>query len=94
MDLGFEVSSVPKAANVVATQLGELEYAPEFGIDKKYFLTSGVNFQVENFRAHVVEKLTENQIAVAEVLILLQALYKNLSFRIDSTGNKVRGFIK
>ncbi len=66
-DLGVALSTLPKAANVLSTQLGELEYAPAFGVDKRYFLEQPFLFQNECYRSHLVQRLTENQINVSEV---------------------------
>ncbi len=93
-DLGFAQSNLPKAANVLAVQVGELEYADTFGIDKKYFLTTEVNFQPENFKAHVVQRLAENQISVTEVLKFLQALSGKFTFKIGNETENVKGLIK
>lgn len=93
-DLGFAQTNIPKAANLIAVQVGALEYAADFGIDKKYFLTEAVNFQPENFKAHVVQRLSENQISVAEVLKFLQALSGSFTFKIGNETENVRGLIK
>jgi hypothetical protein len=91
-DMGFaDVTSV-KAANVLSTQIGTLEYAPTFGVDLKFFLESSFQFQNESFRAYLVERLTQHQINVSEVVEVLEALSANFVFRVGD-ANKAEGFI-
>lgn len=93
-DLGLQDSTLPKAANVCFVQLADLTYAPTFGIDKRYFLTQNIQFQFANFRAHVIERLTQSGVNVTEVVTLLQALYGRLSFGIGNDSRNVKGLIK
>ncbi len=93
-DLGLAQSSLPKAANVLAVQVGELEYAPPFGVDKKYFLTSPFNFQKESYRAHVIQRLAENQVNVVDILELMESLNVRYKYTIATENEKVRGLIK
>lgn len=92
LDLGLASSDIPKAANVLAVQLGELEYVPDFGVDKRYFLTNGIQFQKASFKAYCIQRLVENQINVTEVVSFVYALFERNSYRIGKTD--VRGFIR
>jgi hypothetical protein len=93
-DLGVGTSTAPRAANVVATQLGSLEYAPDFGVDKRFFLESPIRFQTESFKAHVIERLTQAQINVAEVTDVVEALSQRLRLRVENSDTTDGGFIR
>lgn len=93
-DLGIADSDIPKAANILSVQLGELEYEKDFGIDKKYFLTQSIRFQPESFRTYVVQRLTENQINVSNVIGLLTALYGKYTFYVGNRNQNVKGLIR
>lgn len=91
-DLGVADAVAPKAANLVSTQVGELEYAPTFGVDLKYFLQSEFQFQNESFKAYLVDRITQNQINVSEVLEIVEALQTKYTFKVGD-ANKVEGLI-
>ncbi len=93
LDLGVADSVVSKAANLIAVQLGTLEYAPTFGVDKKFFLESPLQFQNESFRAYLIQRLTENQINVASVTEVLSNLFETLTFQVGDATENVKGFI-
>lgn len=92
LDLGVGNSVAPKAGNVVAVQVGTLEYAKEFGVDLTFFLSSDFQFQNESFKAYLVERLTQNQINVNEVTEIIEALQKKYVFKVGD-ANKVEGLI-
>lgn len=81
-DIGLSLTTLPRAANVVAVQLGELEYAPTFGVDKRYFLNTDVLFPNDSFKAYLIKRLTEHRINVAEVLERFSALFATYRFQI------------
>lgn len=93
-DLGVAESTLPKAVNVVSIQLGDLEYAPDFGIDKRYFLTSDISIQRDSYRAHVVQRLTESKIAVMEMIELLNALSSTNRIAIGNRYDSAKGLIR
>ena len=93
-DLGLSISDIPKAANLYSVQLGELEYAENFGLDKKYFLTESIEFQLDNFKSYVVQRFAENLISVFEVIDLLEALFGRLTFKIESETRNAKGLIR
>lgn len=80
MDLGVASSDLPKAANVLSVQLGDLEYQPDFGVDKRYFLERPEAFQNESFKAYLVQRLAEAQINVNEVLETVETLFRKYTF--------------
>src|SRR5690606_37007492 len=83
-DLGFADSAVTKAGNVLAVQLGTLEYAPTFGVDYKYFIDSTFRIQDESFRAYLVQRLTEHQIDVSQITRLVENLFTKNTFYVGN----------
>ena len=83
-----------QAANILGTQLGALEYAPDLGIDLRYFLTEKISFQDDSFKAYIVQSLAQRGINVASLVEVLKALNAdyliNLSPVENSTGLIVR----
>lgn len=86
-DLKVEQSEAPRAANILSTQLGTLEYAPAMGVDIKYFLESEFRIQNESFNAYLVQRLLEQQVNVIEVVDLIAALSSTYTFQIGSSEN-------
>lgn len=84
LDLGTADSVVMKAGNIISTQEGTLDYAPNFGVDLKFFLFSSIRIQKESFKAHLVERLAFNQVNVNEIIEEFNSLYMGLVF--DVTG--------
>lgn len=84
-DLVIADSAVMKAANVLSTQLGSLEYAPSFGIDIRYFVFSQLRIQRESFKAYLIERLSLFQINTAEVSETLEKFYSTLTFSVSSS---------
>ena len=69
MDLIFSASGISsndtslfKAKNILETQIGFLEYAPEFGIDYDLFFGNDLQIQIETYQAYAISKLSENGI--------------------------------
>jgi hypothetical protein len=87
LDLGIQQSEAPRAGNVLATQLASLDFAPEFGIDKKYFLESEFQIQTASFKAYCVQRLLEHRINVVNVVDVVQTLFSTSSFLIGSSEN-------
>lgn len=89
-DLGILDTQTPRAANILSVQVQSLEYAPELGIDLKYFLSPEFEFQNESFKAYCVQVLAQNGINVANVSEEVRALFTKLGFNIlpdqKSTG--------
>lgn len=84
LDLGVFDTQTCKAANILSVQLGALEYAPELGIDLRYFLSENFRFQNESFRAYLVEILAKNSINVATVVEVVDKLFKTYTFKISA----------
>lgn len=94
LDLGVQDSIVPKAANLLETQLGSLDYATEFGVDLRYFITSNFQFQNETFKAYLIERMMQNQINVTDVQETLEQLFTSFSWFVGDAVLPVDGFIK
>lgn len=92
-DLVLVDSVVSKAGNVIAVQLGDLEYAKNFGVDKKYFLESEIQFQNESFKAYLVQRITEHQINVAGAEEDFKPLFEKIEFSVGDLGQNGEGLI-
>lgn len=92
-DLGMAITEVSKAGNVVSTQLQSLEYAPNFGVDLKYFLTSEFRFPNASFKSYLIQRLTESQITVTSVIEVVENLFRELSFTVGDSDSDIGGFI-
>lgn len=88
-DLQMADSSVRKAENVVATQLGKLTYAPDFGVDLRYFLNPDFQFENEAFKSYILQRLAEASIDVATVTETVETLYSENTFNLlpDDQGD-------
>lgn len=84
-DLEILDTQVPKAANVLGTQLGALEYDQDMGIDLAYFLSSDFKFQDESFKAYTVEVLANNGINVTEVAKSFENLYEVFDYKLKAS---------
>lgn len=86
-DLGIQDTIVPKAANVLSIQLGDLEYAKDFGVDLRYFLESEFQIQGDSFKSYLVQRLTESKVNVAEVLETIETFYRRYSFSVGEVNS-------
>ncbi len=79
-----------RASNILAVQLGALEYAQDFGIDLRYFLTEPINFQDDSFKAYLVQSLASRGINVASMIEVINALDSDYNINLSpvdiSTG--------
>lgn len=92
-DLTVLNSIVSKAGNVLSIQLGNLEYAPEFGVDLRYFLESEFQFQNESFKAYMVQRLTESQVNVSQVTELIDSLFTKYTYSVGDLSISNGGLI-
>ncbi len=58
-----------KAKNILETQEGSLNYAPELGIDLKRFLDPDVKIQNRTFEAYSIQKLGEQGVNPIELIV-------------------------
>lgn len=92
-DMGFAETAVTKAGNVVSVQIGSLEYAPDFGVDLKFFLQEQIQFQNDSFQAYIVERLTQHQINVSQVIKTVEAFVERYTYSVGDAGEKLKGMI-
>ncbi len=88
-DAGIFDTQTCRAANILSVQLGALEYAPDIGIDLKYFLSEDFRFQNASFKAYLIEVLANQSINVASVIDTIERLFTIYAFNIsadDKTG--------
>lgn len=87
-DLGLFNTQVPRAANIISVQVGSLAYAPEFGVDLKYFLSEDFQFQNESFRSYVLERLALFSINIASVTEVVEAFTTTFTYNLSKdTGD-------
>ena len=92
-DLNVIDSIVAKAGNVLSVQLGNLEYSQEFGVDLRFFLESEFQFQNESFKAYLVQRLTESQVNVSQVIYLVSTFFEKYTFMVGEAAPTNEGFI-
>lgn len=92
-DLGVQQSEAPRAANILGTQLGDLEFAPDFGIDLKYFLETEFRIQNASFKAYLVQRLLEHRVNVIDVVDLVESLFTKYAFSIGSSEDSGGSFV-
>ncbi len=91
-DLRVIDALTPKAANCLQVQLGELEYAPTFGVDLEFFLDPDLKFQNESFKAYLVQRLAEMNVNVNQVLEALERFVLSYTFEVgepESSGGMI-----
>lgn len=93
-DLKLADSVVPKAANIIATQLYSLEYAYSFGVDLKYFLDEEIEFQNESFKTYLVDRLVQQQVNVSNVIDTIEQFVETFSFSVGDANTNLKGFIR
>ncbi len=84
-DMGVSQSEAPRAGNILATQIGSLEYAPDMGIDLAYFLETEFSIQNASFKAYLVQRLLEQHINVVNVLDTIDRLATTYGFGIGQS---------
>ncbi len=92
-DIKLYDSIVAKAGNVLSIQLGALEYAPEFGVDLKFFLNDEFQFQNSSFTSYLVQRLTESQVNVAKVLNVVETLLTQYTYHVGEIKQSNGGLI-
>jgi len=93
-DLGILDNDSPRAKNILNVQVNTLYYAPDLGIDLKYFLNEDFRFQTESFKAYLIEKLSNYSINVASVDDVVENLHRQFTFNLtpsESDGTLVSG---
>jgi len=93
-DLTVQDAQTSKAGNVFSIQIGDLEYAPEFGIDLKFFIDPELQFQNESFKSYLIQRLSEHHVNVTQVIDSIQAFMNKLTFVVGESEPISGGFIK
>lgn len=91
-DLGFADTQVKKGENILSVQLGALAYAPDFGIDLRYFLSEDFKFQNDSFKSYLIQVLANNGINVATVVDTVNNLFEEYEFKLtppESSGSLI-----
>lgn len=86
-DLNVMDQIVAKAGNVLSIQLGDLEYAQSFGVDMRYFLETEFQIQNESFKAYLVQRLTESQVNVSQVIETVDTLFTKYTHFVGDAQN-------
>lgn len=94
IDIQLYDAQSPKAANVLAVQLGSLEYAKTFGVDMEFFLDPDYKYQTESFKAYLIQRLSESLINVNEVIETVDRFTEQLTFYVgdpdQNNGSLIR----
>jgi hypothetical protein len=93
-DLGILDNDAPRAKNILSTQINTLFYAPDLGIDLKYFLSEDFRFQTDSFKAYLIERLSNYSINVASVDDEAFDLFREFKFNLtpsETDGSLVSG---
>ncbi len=88
-DLGLANTEAVRAGNVLSVDLASLEYAPEFGVDLRFFLSENLNIQKESFKAYLVQRLTENHINVNSVVSTVEAFLNRFVFFVGDAADAI-----
>lgn len=92
-DIRVEDSIVPKAANLLGTQLGRLIYEQDFGVDIAFFLDNPVIFENESFKSYLIQQLAQRNINTIDALNIVENLYSELTLTLQDNSNTDEGFI-
>ena len=92
-DMRIYKTDTGRAGNILSVQLGALEYAPDFGIDLRYFLDNEFRFQNESFKAYLVQVLTSYGINVSSVSETVSDLFNTLQISVGESGSSREGFV-
>ena len=84
-DIGVFDAQTSRAANILSVQVGSLEYAPDLGVDLKYFLSEDFVFQNESFRSYLVQVLANFGINDSSVSETIDDLFLRYSFELSKS---------
>jgi hypothetical protein len=86
-DLGMLNSAIKRAENLLAVQLGDLEYAEDWGVDLNFFLSEDYAFQNESFKSYLLQRMAEESIDVSSVSELVTTFYNKLIFELSEVND-------
>lgn len=81
-DILYLDTQTERAKNILSVQIGALEYAPDLGIDLKFFLSEEFKFQNESFISYCVQILANYGINVSTVVETVSALFVTDTFNL------------
>jgi hypothetical protein len=93
-DLRLFDAQTSKAANVLSVQLGNLEYAQDFGVDLDFFIQEDFQFQNDSFKSYLIQRLAESNVNVNEVIEEINGLIEKLTFVVGDADKITGGFIR
>lgn len=84
-DAAVQDTNLFKAKNVADVQLGSLNYAQEFGVDKKFFMDSEFNISSATYGAHVMERLAQAGIPASIAIGVASSFADKVSVSVERT---------
>ena len=87
-EIGVFDTQTSRAANILSVQLGSLEYAPDLGVDLKYFLSEDFRFQNESFKSYLIQVLANHSINVVSIPETITNLYNRYVFQLTPAENE------
>ena len=79
----FKDTILPKAENVLRTQLGSIFYQDRFGVDIERFIGSDLSIQMQTYKSCLVQQLAYNGINTLDLLQRDDTLETMLNFVIQ-----------
>lgn len=92
-DFSMFSTVVRKAGNLLSVQLGDLEYLQDFGVDKRSFLQSELQFPNESWQAYCVQRLAEFSIPVTSVMHLVSTFFEKNTFSVGEPDQNSGGLV-
>lgn len=87
-DLVFVSSEVPRAANLIDIQTGQLVYAPDWGVDKAYFLNPDYRIQAESFEAYLLQRIAFWGMNVINFMAVQGKFMRDMVFQFAEPSDK------
>jgi hypothetical protein len=85
-DAKLRDTNLYKAANTADVQLGSLNFAKEFGVDKKFFMDSEFNISSASYASHVMERLAQQGIPASIALQFASPLLDTVAVSVERTS--------
>lgn len=87
-DLGIADTVVPRAANLISTQINSIDYWYDWGVDLKFFVFSDLQIQRASFKAHLIERMAYYQINVNSIIEEFDSLFMRLIWDVSGTATE------
>ena len=82
-------TAVYKAENLLNTQLGDLYYLPEFGIDLNLIFDQSIEIQAEAFKSYITDVMVINGIDILELQSDIDKFLSTLTIKLGDSSNAV-----